>query len=68
MDSKSCYSLYQEDTPYMIDDESQKAYTISNSDGEEDQFLNANDEDQYQFHNNQYIETICRTFLQNIFQ
>ena len=56
MDSKSCYSLYQEDTPYIIDDESQKAYTISNSDGEEDQFLNANDEDQYQFHNNQYVE------------
>ena len=57
MDSKSCYSLYQEDVPYMIDSESQKAYSITNSDGEEDQFLNANDEDeQYQFHNNQYIE------------
>ena len=55
MDSKSCYSLYQENTPYMIDDESQKAYTMPNE--EEDQFLNANDEDeQYQFHNNQYVE------------
>ena len=29
MDSKSCYSLYQENTPYMIDNESQKAYTIN---------------------------------------
>lgn len=57
MDSKSCYSLYQEDTPYMIDDEAQKAYTMPNEvEGEEDQFLNANDEDQYQFHNNQYVE------------
>ena len=58
MDSKSCYSLYQENTPYMIDDESQKAYTMPNEEeGEEDQFLNANDEDeQYQFHNHQYEE------------
>ena len=58
MDSKSCYSLYQENTP--INEESQKEYTMPNSEreeAEEDQFLNANDQDeQYQFHNNQYVE------------